>query len=102
MDSDDAGNGRRGMRATPSPRLFELIRERYGFDNIDEARDLGGSSNLNLFLATSGGRYVARVYRPYVGKARLEAIQFVRSVLVTGGIPCAEGILTRDGAPWIE
>jgi homoserine kinase type II len=101
MATDDAGNGLRGLRATPSPQLLELLRERYGLDPIVEARDLGGSSNLNVLIAVGdGGRYVARVYRPYVSRSRLEAIQFVRRELANGGIPCAEGIPTRDSAPW--
>jgi hypothetical protein len=49
---DDAGNGLRGVRATPSPRLLERLRELYSLDTIgtfpatdevmDEVRDLGG------------------------------------------------------------
>jgi Ser/Thr protein kinase RdoA (MazF antagonist) len=100
MDRDDAGNGLRGLRATPSPRLFELLRERYGLDGTDEARDLGGSSNLNLLVAAGGGRCVARVYRPYVSAPRLDAIQRVRRELARSGVPCAEVVPTRDGEPW--
>jgi Ser/Thr protein kinase RdoA (MazF antagonist) len=100
MGMDDAGNGRRGVRATPSPRLLEVLRECYGLDRIDETRDLGGASHLNLLVATGGGRYVARVYRPYVSAARLDAMQVVRRVLALGGVPCAEVVPTRDGAPW--
>src|SRR5690349_11533024 len=81
MSRDNAGNGLRGLRAVPSAKLLELIRRRYGLDSIDEVRDLGGSSNLNLFIATGAGRYVARVYRPYVGAARLDAVQRVRHEL---------------------
>ncbi len=101
MSRDDAGNGLRGLRATPSQQLFERLRERYGLDRIDEVRDLGGSSNLNLLLAADNGRYVARVYRPYVTAARLEAIQWVRRELAKGGVPCAQVVSTRDGEPWI-
>jgi Ser/Thr protein kinase RdoA (MazF antagonist) len=100
MGTDNAGNGLRGLRATPSPRLLELLRERYGLDGIDAARDLGGSSNLNLLVAAGGSRCVARVYRPYVSTARLEAIQQVRRVLADGGVPSAQLVPTRDGEPW--
>jgi Ser/Thr protein kinase RdoA (MazF antagonist) len=100
MSRDDAGNGLRGLRAVPTPGLFELFRERYGLDCRDEARDLGGSSNLNLLLSTSSERYVARVYRPYVSASRLDAIQLVRRELAQGGVPCAEAIPTREGEPW--
>jgi homoserine kinase type II len=97
---DNAGNGLRGLRATPSPQLFELLCERYGLDSTDEARDLGGSSNLNLRVAAGGRRLVARVYRPYVSAARLDAIQWVRRELAQGGVPCAEVVPTREGEPW--
>ena len=100
MDMDNAGNGLRSLRAALSPRLFDLVRERYGLDNIDETRDLGGSSNLNLFVAAGGGRYVARVYQPYVSPSRLDAIQLVRRELALGGVPCAEVVPTRNGEPW--
>src|SRR6266849_2746406 len=100
MSTDDAGNGRRGSRATLSPRLLEILHERYGLDEGDEARDLGGSSSLNLLVAAGGRRCVARVYRPYVSESRLEAIQLVRRELAHGGVPCTELIPTRDGEPW--
>src|SRR5437764_9927585 len=100
MGRDDAGTGLRGLRFTPSPRLLELLRERYGLDGIDEARDLGGSSNLNLLIAAGASRHVARVYRPYVSASRLNAIQWVRRELAHSGVPCARGVATRDGEPW--
>src|SRR5688500_4030379 len=100
MGRDDAGNGLRGSRATLSPRLLELLHERYGLDGTGEARDLGGSSCLNLRIAIEGVPSVARVYRPYVTAARLEAIQLVRRELACGGVPCAELVPTRDGEPW--
>jgi Ser/Thr protein kinase RdoA (MazF antagonist) len=100
MSNDDAGNGLRGSRAVPSPRLFELLRERYGLDGTEEAQDLGGSSCLNLLVSAEGRGYVARIYRPYVSPARLDAIQRVRRELVRGGVPCAEVVPTRDGELW--
>jgi homoserine kinase type II len=102
MGIDDAGNGLRGARAALSPRLLERLRECYGLDGAEEPRDLGGSSCLNLLLAAGRERYVARVYRPYVTAARLEAIQLVRSELARGGVPCAEVLPTREGEPWTE
>jgi Ser/Thr protein kinase RdoA (MazF antagonist) len=98
MSMDDAGNGRRGARAAPTPALLALLRDRYGLPGTDAARDLGGSSNLNLLIPAAG--CVARVYRPYVSASRLEAIQQARRVLAEGGVPCAEAVLTRDGASW--
>jgi len=102
MSMDDAGNGLRGRRATASPRLLGLLRERYGLDDAGEASDLGGSSCLNLRVSIGGSTCVARVYRPYVSAERLDAIQTVRRELARGGIPCAELIRTRDGKPWTE
>jgi homoserine kinase type II len=100
MDSHEAGNGLRGLRAAPSPGLLEQLRERYGLDISDEARDLGGSSSLNLQVATGNKLYVARVYRPHATVGRLNAIQWVRRELAKGGVPCAEVIPTREGEPW--
>ncbi|MEX2246378.1 MAG: phosphotransferase [Dehalococcoidia bacterium] len=93
---DDAGQGRRGLRAKPSSELFHVLRERYGLD-AEGATDLGGSSNLNLLIA---GRWVARVYRPYVTAARLADINRVREAIRAGDVPSAEVIPTGDGEPW--
>jgi homoserine kinase type II len=97
---DDAAGGRRGLRAVPSPRLFEALKDRYGIEGADHC-DLGGSSSLNLLLAGNAGRCVVRVYRPYVTPARLEDVQRVRRHLAGNGVPCSELITTRDGRPWI-
>jgi homoserine kinase type II len=97
---DDARNGLRGLRAAPSEKLYDLLRGRYGLDPTEEPRDLGGSSSLNLLIAAGGQRCVARVYRPYVTAARLDAIQSAKRALARGGVPCAEPVLTPDGEPW--
>ena len=52
---DDAGNGLRGARATPSPKLFELLRESYGLDGSDEAQE-----RLGRVLTTDPGTGVMR------------------------------------------
>lgn len=93
---DDAGQGRRGLRATPSPALFHVLRERYGID-AEGAVDLGGSSNLNLLI---DGKWVARVYRPYVTAARLAGINHVRAAIRAGHVPSAELIPTDEREPW--
>src|SRR5262245_59186814 len=89
------------LRAAASPRLFDVLRDRYGLQG-DAVRDLGGSSNLNILLLDKRRRVVVRVYRPWVTAARLAAIQCVRQRLAAGGAPCAQPILTLDGEPWIE
>jgi Ser/Thr protein kinase RdoA (MazF antagonist) len=83
---DDAGEGRRGLRARPTATLLTVLRERYGIAG-SQIRDLGGSSNLNLLVADDQTRYVVRVYRPYVTAGRLVAIHHVRRVLGRGGVP---------------
>lgn len=90
---DNAGQGRRGLRARPSPALFRVLRERYGID-AEGAVDLGGSANLNLLI---GGRWVARVYRPCVTAARLADINRARVAIRAGNVPSAELIPTDEG-----
>lgn len=101
-NNDDAGGGRRGLRAAPSPALFEALRDRYGIAvSENQIRDLGGSSSLNLLVTSQATRYVVRVYRPYVTAARLDDIQRVRGHLAGNGVPCSKVVPTRDGQPWI-
>ncbi|MBM3240307.1 hypothetical protein FJZ31_28835 [Candidatus Poribacteria bacterium] len=101
MNMDNAGCGLRGLRATPSPELFEALRDCYEIDGGNDVVDLGGSSNLNLLVANNNRRYVLRVYRPYVTEARLGDIHLVRRELATRGVPCPEVVATRDGQPWM-
>src|SRR5690349_10692486 len=100
MSMDDAGNGLRGARATSSPELIEQLRDRYAIEPGDDLQDLGGSSCLNLQVTVGRIPCVARVYRPYVTAARLEAIQSVRDRLARGGVPSPTLVPTRDGQPW--
>jgi Ser/Thr protein kinase RdoA (MazF antagonist) len=97
VTADDAGGGQRGLRAVPSPELFEAIHQSYALD-ASGAVDLGGSSSLNLLMSDHDDRFVVRVYRPYVTEARLNAIQHVRHTLTAQGIPCNRIIPTRQGA----
>jgi Ser/Thr protein kinase RdoA (MazF antagonist) len=97
MASDNAGGARRGLRANPSPELFEAILQHYGIDAGNHAVDLGGSSSLNLLV----GRHIVRVYRPYVTEARLGSIHHVRHELNLQGIPCPNMIPTKDGQSWM-
>jgi Ser/Thr protein kinase RdoA (MazF antagonist) len=73
------------------------VQRRYAL-SLSNARDLGGSANLNL-LASSGDRpFVVRVYRSSVTAERVEALQHARTLLAAGSVPCAEPVLTVDGA----
>jgi len=63
-------------------------------------RDLGGSANLNLLVDDRSGRFVARVYRPFVTPARLDGLQRVRRALSAHGLPVVAPVPTRAGRPW--
>jgi Ser/Thr protein kinase RdoA (MazF antagonist) len=99
---DNAGGGRRGLRASPSAGLLELVSQEYGIDPPATAIDLGGSANLNLLLDSGAQRLVLRVYRPYVTPSRLDTIQGVRRALFDAGLPCHGLVPTRDGRPWVR
>src|SRR5689334_6532490 len=89
-------------RGEASPALLDALSERYGL-RAESAKDLGGSSNLNLLVESRDGgeRYVARVYRPWVTPKRLADMQLVRRRLAEGGVPAPLPIYTFDRKPWI-
>lgn len=99
---DNAGGGQRGLRATPSPQLLQILSEAYRIEATAPPVDLGGSSSLNLLISAASGRFVLRVYRPYITPARLDAIHLVRETLAAHGIPCPQPIQTRDGESWVK
>lgn len=101
MKRDNAGAGRRGLRATLSPELLETVRGSYGLSKMSGGVDLGGSSNLNVRVQDGQLRYVVRVYRPYVTEARLRDLQLVRRELRAAGVPCSDALPTRDGQSWM-
>ena len=90
---DNAGDGQRGLRAAISSALPRTLEENYGL-SIAGAKDLGGSANLNLLAE---GRWVVRVYRPFVGTTRLQVINRARRSLADGGIPVVQPIPNRAG-----
>lgn len=98
---DDAGGGRRGRRPSASTELVEAVRREYGLSLLG-ARDIGGSTNLNLLADRGDSHLVVRAYRAHVTSARVSAIQEVRACLAANGLPCAEPVLTRGGATVIE
>ncbi len=89
------------LRARTSPALLDALRVRYGIGNGEDAKDLGGSSNLNLLIADGGKRYVVRVYRPWITAGRLRDMQMVRRTLARGGVPCVAPVATLDGQSWM-
>ncbi len=96
---DDAGGGRRGLRAVVSAELWGVLAARWAIPR-QPGRDLGGSLNLNLLVSRGAGQLVVRVHRPSVSPARLEAVQAVRDRLDAGGVPCSALVPARDGARW--
>jgi Ser/Thr protein kinase RdoA (MazF antagonist) len=98
---DNAGSGRRGLRATGSKALIDAVCSAYRIENGVHATDLGGSSNLNL-LVGSDEPSVIRVYRPHVTTDRLAAIQLVRDELTKAGVPSGGLLSTIDGNRWMS
>ncbi len=94
MSDDNARNGIRGRRPSISPALLTSLRQAYGFTQVLNVRDIGGSSNLNVYFEAEGEPCVARVYRPSVSRQRLMAIQTTREVLLQHGVPCAPARIT--------
>jgi Ser/Thr protein kinase RdoA (MazF antagonist) len=99
---DDAGGGKRGLRAVPSPELLDLIDLRYGVDCGSDTVDLGGSSSLNLLVGEPDDRFVVRVYRPYVSVERLRVTHLVRRTLAMADVPCGGLVPTIDGQWWVH
>jgi len=96
---DDAGGGRRGLRAVASAELWEVLAARWAIPR-QHGRDLGGSLNLNLLVGRRGEQLVVRVHRPSVSPARLEDIQAVRDRIDVAGVPCSALVPARDGGRW--
>jgi Ser/Thr protein kinase RdoA (MazF antagonist) len=90
------------LRASASSGLLDALYHSFGIRVGDGVRDLGGSSNLNLFVPDAPHRYVVRVYRPWVTTARLASMHTVRQQLERGGVPCAQPISTLNGETWIR
>jgi Ser/Thr protein kinase RdoA (MazF antagonist) len=98
---DDAGGRRRGLRAEVSPELLHVLQRNYAIAPSTTPLDLGGSSNLNLLVVEDGRKWVARVYRPSVSRARLGDIQRARRRLAEHGFPCVVPLTASDGNDWI-
>lgn len=81
--------------------MLEVVRTEYDVEWEGEPVDIGGSSNLNLYLRSAGDGHVLRVHRAWVAPARLEAIQSVRADLVRRALPFTEAARTRSGSHWI-
>lgn len=91
---------RESPRPTPSPELVDSVQASYGTEFTEAPMDLGGSRNLNLLVSAKEKRYVVRVYRSWVTAQRVVAIQRVRCLLSSGGIPSSVVVPTRAGTSW--
>ncbi len=96
----DADHVERGLAQRPrqSGDLFRVLAACYSIRPSHEARDLGGSSTLNLLVKDDGKRCVVRVYGPWLTTGRLAAMQDTRRFLAAEGIPCALPVPTRNGS----
>lgn len=97
-----AASPRRSPRPRLTPGILTAVRDRYQLSWHGEPVDLGGSSNLNVYLPSESGGYVLRVHRSWVSGPRLTAVQAVRSRLVQAGLPFLEPIQTLDQRGWLE
>lgn len=86
-----------GPRAILTSELAEAAARAFGLGGVAGARDLGGTYNLNVLLETEHGRYVVRVYRPWVTPTRLLAVQETREYLARCGLPVVRPLRTPDG-----
>lgn len=100
LGMDDACGGRRGLRATVTSELVDLLRDEWGLVPGRALRDLGGSANLNVLVGGKESQFVARVYRPFIMPGRLAGLQIARRTLASHGLPVMEPIPTVGGRPW--
>ncbi|MEM8530136.1 MAG: phosphotransferase [Chloroflexota bacterium] len=89
-----------GARATASSHLFTMLTETYNIGTLTTTHDLGGTYNLNVALHTLTGQYVARVYRPWVTKDRLQAVHRLKNELITHNIPVVLPYPTHTGTTY--
>lgn len=104
MTDDNARGGIRGVRATLTSGLVWMLHNEFGFPEVDNLHDLGGSSNLNVYFTCYQEPFVARVYRQSVTPQRLGSIQAAREYLHAAGIPCTTPMVTCAGhkCAWLD
>ncbi|GLV53245.1 hypothetical protein KDH_01000 [Dictyobacter sp. S3.2.2.5] len=89
-------------RPVNSRHLIDTIMSAYALTSVGDPIDLGGSSNLNLLFSERGLCQVARIYREWVTRERLQGIQSIRATLRDAGLPFAQTRLSADGHPFIH
>lgn len=86
-----------GPRASSTSGLQSYLERTYRLGPITATVDLGGAYNLNALVTSDGGRFVARVYRPWVTSPRLEALQSLKHRLKAHHLPVVLPLPTSDG-----
>ena len=84
-----------GPRASFTVALHSYLEQTYRLD-ITDTTDLGGAYNLNTLVMSDKGRFVARVYRPWVTPLRLEALHRLKGKL-KAQLPVVLPLPTADG-----
>lgn len=97
-DAPDLGADETGSRAALTGATLDVIARSFALGDVAEARDLGGTYNLNVLVRASCGIYVVRAYRPWVTPARLDAIQRTRLALAGQGLPVPRPLTNGLGA----
>jgi len=98
--SDHMARGPGGRPTLPAA-LLPALADHYGLQDMEEVRDLGGSTSLNLLVRCDAGASVVRVHRASLTTDRLAAMQEARRFITQAGIPCAVPLRTRTDASWI-
>ncbi len=97
---DHVARGPGGRPAVPAA-LLPALADHYGLQDLQDVRDLGGSTSHNLLMRSDAGALVVRIHRAWLTTDRLAAMQDARRVLTQVGIPCAVPLRTRSGASWM-
>lgn len=87
-----------GPRAELNDSFVHSAAKYFGLGSITDYRDLGGAFNLNVFVHTSSGTFVIRVYRPWITPERLDFLHVMKKALIEAGIPIPQPIAWAKGS----
>ena len=86
-----------GPRALVTDSFHRYLERTYKLGVAMSMADLGGAYNLNAPVTSDKGRFVARVYRPWVTRPRLRAFQHLRHQLKAQRLPIILSLPKADG-----
>ncbi len=86
-----------GPRALATDGLQRYLERTYKLGVVTNMADLGGAYNLNALVTSDKGRFVARVYRPWVTLPRLRALQRLKHQLEAQRLPVIPPLPRADG-----